>query len=70
MRTMNARANAQPSRQPRPALTRRESARLSVATANITSQRFPKMSKAALDFAREMLANPHVQVAMRDLADK
>jgi hypothetical protein len=68
MRAMNARANDQAQR--RPALTRRESAMLSTASANITHQRFPKMSKAALAFARQMQVNPHVQAVMRDLADK
>lgn len=68
MRTMNARANNQSQR--RPTLTRRESAMLSVASADITPQRFPKMSKAARAFARQMQANPHVQAVMRDLADK
>lgn len=73
MRAMNARANNQA--QQRPALTRRESAILSAASAriidqNITRQRFPKMSQTALAFARQMQANPHVQAVMRDLADK
>ncbi len=73
MRTMNARASHEAQRHP--ALTRRESAMLSAASApsmrqNITPQRFPKMSKAALAFARQMQANPHVQAVMRDLADK
>ncbi|HEU5342784.1 MAG TPA: hypothetical protein VFX31_11995 [Ktedonobacterales bacterium] len=72
MRTMDPRATnqAQKPQQRRPALTRRESAMLSAASARVTSQRFPAMSKAALAFARQMQANPHVQAVMRDLADK
>lgn len=70
MPATNVHANNQAPRQPRPALTRREHAMLSAASASITSQRFPKMSKAALAFARQMRANPHVQGVMRDLADK
>lgn len=71
MRTTDARANNQAQRPPqRPPLTRRESALLSAAGMSITPQRFPKMSKAALAFARQMQANPHVQAAMRDLAGK
>lgn len=75
MRTADARTNnqdkqAQRSQQRRPARTRRESALLAAASANITPQRFPKMSQAALAFARQMQANPHVQAVMRDLAGK
>ncbi len=73
MRTMDTRENtqAQRSQQRRAALTRRERAMLSsAASASITPERFPKMSKAALAFARQMQANPHVRAVMRDLADK
>ena len=72
MRTMDARANKQAQRpqQRLPALTHRERATLSAASTGITAQRFPKMSPAALAFARQMQANPHVQAVMRDLADK
>lgn len=38
--------------------------------AHITSERYPKMSPAALAFARQMRANPHVTAVMRDLAAK
>jgi hypothetical protein len=38
--------------------------------ARITSERYPKMSPAALAFARQMRANPHVTAVMRDLAAK
>lgn len=72
MRTIDTSVNTQ-SQRPRkrcPALTRRESAKLIAAGDAITPQRFPKMSLAALAFARRMQESPHVQAAMRDLADK
>lgn len=36
----------------------------------ITPERYPRMSRSAVTFARQMRANPHVQAVMRDLADK
>lgn len=70
MRTMNPRPRKQAPQQPHPPLTRRESAKVAAASASITPEHHPRMSNAALAFARQMRANPHVQAAMRDLADK
>lgn len=38
--------------------------------AGITSDRYPRMSRSAVAFARQMQANPNVKAVMRDLADK